>query len=210
MQKSKKYGPKRYQKRTYRYSRIPRNSLSNDSISAKLEVYGLFSTVNGSPQINASPSGSAYINIVSAFGTDTWADYGTVFNRYKITGVSIRANYCVSITDMTTLVGFGPNICMAFYPNQTSNNMGDDPLYNDSKAYLESNSTIPVTRYWKCPDGFMDGGSTGFGQWTNNQNYGSQIGQISIAGAPQRNAGAAVNFANYRLQVYVIFSGKKN
>lgn len=203
----KKYTPKRYRKRTYR---IQRNVMKLDSISIQCENYILIATSNGSADLTNNISLNSYLSIVDNLGASpSFLQQRALYNRYKITGLSVRCNYCISVDTCTTNVGFAPNVCAAFYPSSTATNLGSDPIYNDSKLYLESGNTVPVSKYWRFPDDYFDGGATGFGVWSSTNSYASQIGQLSFAMAPPRIASGTIAFLNVKVTSYIVFSGKK-
>lgn len=200
-------GIKRYVRRRRNY--IKKQPLTSNDCYVRCECYQSIQTVNGSSNLAFLNTSTQQNSIVTFLGTsDSFNTYSADYARYKIVGLQMRANFCVDGNNMSTLNGFVPNVAIAFYPQFTATAVGDDPIYNDSKMYLEFSNNNAVMKYLAFPDGFFTNGATGFGIWMSTQNTGSQIGQISVASAPQRVNGAAVTFANIKITVYCLFSTK--
>jgi len=200
-------GIKRYVRRKRKY--IKKQPLTSNDCYVRCECYQSIQTVNGSNNLAFLNTSTQQNSIVTFLGTsDSFNTYSADYARYKIVGLQMRANFCVDGNNMSTLNGFVPNVAIAFYPQFTATAVGDDPIYNDSKMYLEFSNNNAVMKYLAFPDGFFTNGATGFGIWMSTQNTGSQIGQISVASAPQRVNGAAVTFANIKITVYCLFSTK--
>lgn len=208
MQKSKKYGPKRYQKRAYRYSRIPRNTFQSDLMSLKAEYFTNITTVNASSQLQFTLGPATYINYYSILSnSSSFQSYINLYQRYKITGCSVRLNYCIGITDMASTVGYAPNIAVAPYTTSGAN-YGALAATNDHKMTLEAGTTLPKSHYWKYGSGFLGGNIPGLGDWNDMSSYSGQSGQVSCAMIPARNAGSGTVICNVQIILYVVLGDK--
>lgn len=209
MQKAKKYQTKRTIKRMYKRSyRVPRNSFQSDLMSLKAEYFTNITTVNGASTLQFTIGPATYVNYLSVLTNSTsFQSYVNLYQKYKITGVTVRLNYCVGLTDMSSTVGFAPNIAVAPY-TAISTNYGGLASTNDHKMVLEAGTTLPKQKYWKYSPNFVAGNGVGLGEWNDMSAYSGQTGQVSCAMIPARNAGAAVTVCSVQIILYVVLGDK--
>lgn len=196
---------KRYQRRT----KLIRNP---DTLFTKIEVVQTIGYVSGG-NVLSFQGGANYQNHVFVLTNSlSWTDIYAFWQRYKITGMALRVGRIFNENSITSqLSNESPNpLYIASYPNLTSGNAANNPLYNDKSFRVDPYVTGIQSHYWKFPDGFLDV-TQGIG--INNQNnlYANQVGQISIYSEPlANNASAAVNCFEIRTCLYVTMKDRND
>lgn len=207
MMKTKKYRKplKRYTRRAVRKQSISR-SLA-DSTPCKVESYYLLRFNPGNPSLVETATGDNFITIAKALGSYSFLQMHTDWQRYKITGIALRASD-VQTTENPTFSNGAPVTAIAFYPNQSGTNLGNIPIFNDNKMYVEPNVGIPQNKYWRFPNNYFPGNGVGFGTWNNCTNYLNQEGQISFANTTTTSPSLSITIISLRITIYVIFNTK--
>ena len=189
------------------YTNIP-----NDFNYVKCELTDTIGMNSASNIFQFQNSGLAYIPIQVIIGTSaSFSQYQFEYTRYKITGVSVTAAQCSSPEHLRAIFGQGgPGCALAFYPQNTTQAMGNGPRNKDNSLIIYPNVGHVQKKFWHIPDGFMDTGSNGLGTWNSTQSFAQQTGQLSIVNLEDNMSSGAVNVYLLRMVVYVIFSGKND
>jgi len=210
------YPNKKYKKNNYtklqvkRYSRKPKINRSLDTLYTKIEYVTTIGYQNGG-NVQLFLSAANYLNFETIMANSlSWTDIYPFWQRYKITGMAVRLGRIFNETSITTpLSNESPNpLYVASYPNLTSGNASNNPIFNDKAFRVDPYVTGIQSHYWKYPDNFLDV-QQGIG--INNQCnlYGSQVGQISVYSQPlTNNASAAVLTFEIRVCLYVTFKDR--
>ena len=106
----------------------------------------------------------------------------TEYSRFKITGVSVTAAFCNSAEHTRFAFSNGcPGACVAFYPQNTTQAMGNAPRTKDNNLVIYPNVTVKQSKYWSIPDSYLDNGAGGLGTWlSTNMSTTGVTGQLSI------------------------------
>lgn len=106
---------------------------------AKCECYGTVYMVSGSSNLLWTDSSASSLNFATILGDSTsFTTNVSIYQRYKITGISVRLSPCVSPTLLSTSTSQGvcPQVCAVIYPNYTGTDLGVLPIQNDRKLLL--------------------------------------------------------------------------
>jgi len=189
------------------YTNIP-----NDFNYVKCELTDTIGMVGATDGFTFQNSGLAYIPLQVVIGTSaSFSQYQFEYTRYKVTGVSVTAAQCSSPEHLRLIFGQGgPGCAVAFYPQNTTQAMGNSPRNKDTAMIIYPNVGSLQKKYWHIPDGYMDTGSNGLGTWNSTNSFAQQTGQLSICNLEANSASGAINVYLLRIIVYVVFSGKND
>mgnify|MGYP003377890291 CR=1 FL=1 len=142
--------------------------------------------------------------------SSSFVQHQTEYTRYKVTGVSVECVQASSPEHLRTIFLLGaPAAAMAFYPQNTTQNMAQAPAVKDNNFLMYPNVTNVQRKYWGIPDDYMDTGSNGLGTWNSTNSIAQQTGQLAICSLDTANTiSGAANVFLLRFIVYVVFSGK--
>lgn len=154
----------------------------------------------------------SYLPVQVVLGSSaSFSQYQFEYTRYKVTGISVTAAQCSSPEHLRIVFGQGgPGCAIAFYPQNTTQGMGNGPRNKDNAMIIYPNVGHVQKKYWHIPDGYMDTGTNGLGTWNSTQSITNQTGQLHLAPLEDNPAGAAINVYLLRVIVYVVFSGKND
>lgn len=206
---SVKKGMKRYANRKRRV--VPGYTFGTDLMRAKCECYGTVYMVSGSSNLLWTDSSASSLNFATILGDSTsFTTNVSIYQRYKITGISIRFSPCVAPTVISTSTSQGvcPQACAVIYPNYTGTDLGTLPIQNDRKLLFDTIDVTYKQKFWGFPDNFYDSGGFGLGIWSRTLGYNSQQGQISISQTGTATATANLVVCRYLVTMYVLFADK--
>jgi len=210
MNRIKKF--KRYNKKGMkRFASRKTRRIGSDGVRVKCEDHGALTQNNGTDFTIFADSSQPFFNIVTMLQNSvSFQNQHNLYQRYKITGVSIRLG---PTTDTAFLSGrfpqgYTPPQIFAFYPNFTSQNLGNSVLGNDNSLTFDPAGGIPAYKYWKCPDNYFDAGGYGFGIWSRSAGFINQVGQFAVTPGSPNIIADKTAICSYRVTVHVVFSNK--
>ena len=200
-----------YRKGMKRFVLRKSRRIGSEGIRVKCEDHGALTQNNGTDFSIFADSSQPYFNIVTMLQNSvSFQNQHNLYQRYKIVGVSIRLG---PSTDSSYLSGrfpqgYAPPQIFAFYPNFTSQNLGNSVLGNDNSLTFDPAGRMPAYKYWKFPDNYYDAGGYGFGIWSRCAGFINQVGQFAVSpGSPNIISGLTA-LCSYRVAVHIVFSNK--
>lgn len=207
--KKKRYNRRSYFKTPMRmYTNIP-----NDFNRVKCELVdtiGCYATGSETWLFQNTSNANLPIGVVLG-ASESFNSQVTEYARFKITGVSVTAVMCNSPEHSRQVFANGTGgACVAFYPQNTTQAMGNSPRTKDNNMVIYPNVTAKQTKYWYIPDSYVDNGAGGLGVWLSTNIATTGItGQLAICGLEAGNTVTGpINVYLLRVCVYVIFSTK--
>ena len=191
------------------YTNIP-----NDFNRVKCELVDTIGVFAGTPSENwvFQNTSVPYLPIGVLLGaSESFNSHVPEYARYKITGISVTAVMANSPEHVrSAFLNGAPGVCVAFYPQNTTQAMGAAPRTKDNNMVIYPNVTSKQTKYWSIPDNYIDNGAGGLGTWLSTNILTTAVtGQLSICGLEAGNTtGSVINVYLLRICVYVIFSTK--
>jgi len=207
IKKTKKY----FKRGLKRFASRKSKRIGSDGIRLKCEDHGALSQNTGTDFTVFADSSQPYFNIVTMLQNSvSFQNQFNLYQRYKIVGVSIRLGPSTDTAYLSAKLaqGYIPPQIFAFYPNFTSQNLGNSVLGNDNSVTFDPAGGIPVYKYWKCPDNYYDSGSYGFGIWSRSAGYLNQVGQLAVSPGSSNNISSVSAICSYRVAVHIVFSNK--
>lgn len=204
-------GKKRIGKRQKTPMRLYTN-IPNDFNYVKCELADTIGMAGPVDTFTFQNGGTAYLPLQVIMGTSaSFSQYQFEYTRYKVTGVSVTAAQCNAPEHLRFIFTQGaPGCAVAFYPQNTTQAMGNGPRNKDNNMVIYPNVGHVQKKYWNIPDGYMDTGTNGLGTWNSTQSITNQTGQISICNLESNASQGPINVYLLRIIVYVIFSGKND
>lgn len=203
-----KKGVKRYVARRSRPSRLGLY-LDNDTVKVHCECYDQISINSGATAPIFGTSSNTYVNVLNMLQSSaSFQENVLSYARYKIVGMAVRISPGAALATLdAAFTSCAPTLSVAFYPSLSGSGQGTNPAYNDHKLFLDPAITVPQTKYYRFPDGFLDNGASGFGVWSSTTST-VQIGQLSVTLNIPVAATVAAALFNVRTTFYLLFSNK--
>lgn len=190
-----------------------RNDFSQQYVNVKVEWYDTILSASSVSTFTFQDTTVPQISLATILQSSTsFQNVYPLFAMYKITGLKMTYFPTADVAFLRNLFGRAcPAIICAFYPQNTSTNLGDYPKYQEHAFMFSPGSTEISSKYLYFPSNYGDGMVNSVGVWNRCNDHPSQVGQISVCNSESgNNASGPHNIAGIKFTLYVSLKSRNS